>query len=125
MTTQLDKRFLTGGGTTPSATEVAKTLYKTPTLLTTWTRCGKVNCQCNAGHLHGPDHALYWRDGAEQRRRYVPARYLSAVQAILEERRDQRRLERQIHAHSLRMWRQLRHLAQDVEAQVRGERKNQ
>ena len=119
MTTLLEKGFLASADTAPSATEVAKTLYKTPTLLTSRTRCGKAKCHCNAGHLHGPYHVMYWREGVVQRRRYVPADELPAVQAILEERRNQQRLDRLRHAQSLRMWRQIGHLVADVEAHVR------
>lgn len=102
-----------------TALDVAKTLYKIPALLTTWTRCGKATCRCTSGHLHGPYHALYWREGAVQRRRYVPERELRAVQLILEERRNQRRLDRLRHAQSLHVWQQLGHLVADLEAQVR------
>lgn len=122
MTTRANKRFLAAASAAPSATEIAKTLYKTPTLLTTWTRCGKSNCRCNAGHLHGPYHALHWRDGPVQRRRYVPARELPAVQSILEERREQRRLERLLHVLSLDSWRQLGRLVEDAEARIYEER---
>ena len=26
-------------------------------------RCGKPNCECARGELHGPYHYRYWRDG--------------------------------------------------------------
>src|SRR5215207_2429629 len=89
-----ENRFLTGAGSARAATEIAKSLYKIPTLLTTWTRCGKPRCRCREGHLHGPYHALHWRDGAIQRRRYVRSGDVPAVRAILEKRREEWRAER-------------------------------
>src|SRR5215217_6033739 len=100
-----EKRFLTSAGSARGATEIAKTLYKIPALLTTWTRCGKPRCRCREGHLHGPYHALHWRDGTIQRRRYVHAVDVPAVRAILEQRRGQRATERLVHGLSLRSWR--------------------
>ena len=117
------KRFLTEAGSVRGATEIAKSLYKIPALLTTWTRCGKPHCRCREGHLHGPYHALHWRDGVVQRRRYVRAADVPAVQAVLEQRRHQRRAERLAHALSLRSWRQLAHLVEEYEARIHEERK--
>src|SRR5918995_6512535 len=94
MSANRNKRFLPGDHTARAATDIAKSLYKIPTLLTTWTRCGKPHCRCNEGQLHGPYHALHWRDGAIQRRRYVRTDDVPAVRAILEKRREQRRGER-------------------------------
>jgi hypothetical protein len=116
-----EKRFLADAEPERAATKIAKTLYKTPALLTTWTRCGKPNCRCNAGRLHGPYHALHWRDGAIQRRRYVRAAEVPAMRAILETRRRERADERLAHALSLRSWRQLVQLVVDVEARLREE----
>src|SRR5688500_9686032 len=106
MNPQAEKRFLTNAEPARPATEIAKSLYKIPALLTTWTRCGKPHCRCREEQLHGPYHALHWRDGAIQRRRYVRAADVPAVRAILEKRREQRRVERLAHALSLRSWRQ-------------------
>jgi hypothetical protein len=113
------KRFLLGDTAAPDTTEIAKSLYKIPTLLTTWTRCGKPNCRCIAGRLHGPYHALHWREGTVQRRRYVRATDVPAVRAILEQRRDQHRVERLAHALSLRSWRELVRLVEEYEARLR------
>jgi hypothetical protein len=102
-----------------SAIELVKVLHKIPTLLTTWVRCGKPTCRCNAGQLHGPYHALQWRDGVIQRRRYVRADDLPEVRAILENRRDERLAERLALSQSLQSWRALRRLAHEYEARVR------
>lgn len=116
---RMKKRFLTDAGSAPGAPDVAKTLYKIPTLLTTWTRCGKANCHCTTGRLHGPYHALHWREGTIQRRRYVTAAEVPAVRAILDQRRDARRRERLEHALSTRTWRQLARQIEMYEAQLR------
>jgi hypothetical protein len=119
-----EKRFLTDAEHARAATQIAKSLYKIPTLLTTWTRCGKPCCRCREGQLHGPYHALHWRDGAIQRRRYVRAADVPAVCAILDQRREQQRLERLFHALSLESWRQLAQLAEDYEARLHEEQEH-
>lgn len=116
------KRFLTVAAASPRATEIAKTLYKIPALLTTWTRCGKTNCRCATGRPHGPYHVLHWREGTVQRRRYVRKADVPAVRAILETRRAQRRAERFAYALSLHSWRELAALVAEVEASLRHER---
>lgn len=124
MSARAEKRFLPGADSPPRATEVAETLHKIPALLTTWTRCGKPRCRCREGHLHGPYHALHWREGAIQRRRYVRAADVPAVRAILETRREDRRLDRLALALSLRSWRELAQLVEDAEARLREEREH-
>ena len=117
-----EKRFLTRDGSVCTAPEIAKSLYKIPALLTTWTRCGKPRCRCREGHLHGPYHALHWRDGAIQRRRYVRAPDVPTVRAILEKRREQRRTERLAVALSMRSWRELSGWIAEYEARLHAER---
>jgi hypothetical protein len=121
MSRQSKKRFLADARPARGVTEIAETLYKIPALLTMWTRCGKPNCHCTAGHLHGPYHVLHWRDGGVQRRRYVRARDVPVVQAILDKRHEQRRTERLALALSFRTWRHLARLVEDYEAYLRAE----
>src|SRR5215213_10827452 len=118
MSANRNKRFLTSTEPARGATEIAKTLYKIPALLTTWTRCGKPACRCKAGRLHGPYHALHWRDGTIQRRRYVRATDVPAVRAILEKRREQRATERLALALSTRTWRELCQWVVEYEASL-------
>ena len=122
MSAEGEKRFLIGTPCTRGAPEIAKTLYKIPALLTTWTRCGKPACRCKAGRLHGPYHALHWRDGTIQRRRYVRTADTPAVRAILEKRREQRATERLALALSTRTWRELCQWVVEYEASLDGER---
>ncbi len=72
----------------PSALELAKTLYKTPALVRHRVRCGKPACRCATGEGHGPYWFLHWRDGGVQRRRYVRQADVSAVRAVVEQRRQ-------------------------------------
>ncbi len=37
-----------------------------------WKRCGRPNCRCRTGTLHGPYYELRWRDRGRHRKRYVP-----------------------------------------------------
>jgi hypothetical protein len=34
-------------------------------------RCGKVNCRCSGGELHGPYWYAYWTEGGRTRSRYI------------------------------------------------------
>ena len=113
-----EKRFLANAEPRREATELAKSLYKSPTLLTTWTRCGKPRFGCTEGQLHGPYHVLYWRDGLIQRRRYVRAADVPAVRAILAHRRAQRRADQQALADALHLWRALDRLVKEYEARL-------
>jgi hypothetical protein len=117
-----EKRFLTDAEPARAATEIAKTLYKIPALLTTWTRCGKPHCRCREGQLHGPYHALHWRDGSVQRRRYVRSGDVPSVRAILEKRREERRAERLALALSMHSWRELARRIAEYDASLDRER---
>ena len=74
--------------------EIAKTLYKTPALVSHRVRCGKPNCRCAAGAGHGPYHFLLWREGRRQRRRYVRRDEGAAGRAVIERRRADDRAAR-------------------------------
>ncbi|MEA3198629.1 MAG: hypothetical protein QOE90_57 [Thermoplasmata archaeon] len=43
----------------------------TYTFRTEGIRCGKTNCRCRAGQLHGPYTYKYWREGGRLRKAYV------------------------------------------------------
>ncbi len=36
-----------------------------------YVRCGKANCRCNDGRLHGPYHYRVWREGTRVFKQYV------------------------------------------------------
>ncbi len=46
-------------------------------------RCGKPNCRCARGALHGPYLYRRWREGGRQRCRYVRAEDAGAVREAL------------------------------------------
>ena len=56
-----------------------------------WVRCGKPNCRCAQGELHGPYWYRFWREGGCLHKKYVRPEDLDAVRAACEARRHQRR----------------------------------
>jgi hypothetical protein len=42
-------------------------------------RCGRQNCRCQRGLLHGPYAYRHWREGGQQRKKYVPMSRLGEV----------------------------------------------
>jgi hypothetical protein len=56
-----------------------------------YVRCGKANCRCNEGKLHGPYHYRVWREGARVFKQYVKP-------ADLEMTRERCRLYRSLFA---------------------------
>jgi hypothetical protein len=57
-------------------------------------RCGKPNCKCSQGELHGPYYFRFWRDGGRLRKQYVRAADVAATQAACEGRRNEQRAVR-------------------------------
>ena len=54
-------------------------------------RCGKVNCRCAKGELHGPYYLRRWQRYGKKCSKYVKKRELSATfQACLEYKRNRR-----------------------------------
>lgn len=52
-------------------------------------RCGKPNCRCARGQLHGPYYYRRWRDDSgRQRKAYVPRKQSEQVRQALEKTRD-------------------------------------
>jgi hypothetical protein len=98
-----------------SALEIAKTLYKTPCLVSHRVRCGKPNCRCATGEGHGPYWFLHWREGAIQRRRYVRQADVDAVRTVIERRQRHDRETRLLLAYSLADLRRLRTWLRDLE----------
>jgi hypothetical protein len=52
-----------------------------------WRRCGKPNCRCAKGRLHGPYYVRRWREGGRQRKELVRPENLLVVLAAIEERK--------------------------------------
>ena len=55
-------------------------------------RCGKPNCKCAHGELHGPYHYRFWRDeNGRQHKEYVRKADLEAVKAACEATHQQQK----------------------------------
>jgi hypothetical protein len=50
-------------------------------------RCGRPNCHCRAGRLHGPYFVRRWREGGRQRKAYVPRAQVATALLAIESRR--------------------------------------
>ncbi len=114
--------FLPGAAGSPSAVEVAETLYKTPALVFHRVRCGKPTCRCATAEGHGPFAFLYWREGKTQRRRYVRRAELPAVRAVVDRRRREQASLRAAFADDLALLRRLDHVLRELEAALTAER---
>lgn len=73
--------------------KTGKTLPKTlpGAVCKQWVRCGKPNCRCTRGELHGPYWYRFWREDAKLRKSYVKPCDLDVVRAACEARRRERR----------------------------------
>ena len=76
----------------PPAPEKANTLPKMlpGAVCTEWKKCGKSNCRCAGGEMHGPYYYRYWREGGRLRKTYVPHRSVVEVAECCQARRLQR-----------------------------------
>lgn len=50
-------------------------------IVTERVRCGKPNCRCARGELHGPYHYRRWRSGGIHHKEYVRPQYLDRTKA--------------------------------------------
>lgn len=59
-----------------------------------YVKCGRANCKCAKGELHGPYHLLRWKVGEQKITRYVKKReeqeVFAAVSAYKQEQAEQR-----------------------------------
>jgi hypothetical protein len=56
-----------------------------------WVRCGRPNCRCACGQLHGPYFYHFVRENGRLRKRYVRLADAEGVRAACEARQRQRR----------------------------------
>ncbi len=61
-----------------------------------YVRCGKANCHCASGELHGPYYYRIWRDGMRTRKVYVKPENVDAVRAVCESNSERMAQLRQI-----------------------------
>jgi hypothetical protein len=50
-------------------------------------KCGRRNCRCHEGLLHGPYLYRHWREDGRQKKKFVPMRRLSEVLLEMESQR--------------------------------------
>ncbi len=55
-----------------------------------WVRCGRPNCRCAKGRLHGPYHYHFWREGGKLRKQYVKPEAVEDMRERCEARRRHR-----------------------------------
>jgi hypothetical protein len=75
-----------------------------------WVRCGRPNCHCARGRLHGPYHYRFFRHRGRLRKRYVKPADIGDVRAGCEARREARRRDRRELAVALREFRRIQDL---------------
>ncbi len=46
-------------------------------------RCGRPNCRCARGRMHGPYSYLYWREDGRLRKRYIRAADTRCIRAAV------------------------------------------
>lgn len=77
-------------------------------------RCGRSNCRCAQGELHGPYHYRYWREGRTRRKAYVRKEEVSTVQDACDAYRTEQRECREIMQESAAEWRRLKALLKEL-----------
>jgi hypothetical protein len=102
-----------GIGVTPMLANKAETLPKTlpGTVCAQWVRCGRWNCRCATGKLHGPYYYRLWRDGGKLRKTYVRRSEVDRVRARCEARRQ---FQRDLQA-GWQGWRQMVAIVREAE----------
>src|SRR5438552_1243775 len=60
-----------------------------------WVRCGRENCRCANGDLHGPYLYRFYREGGRLRKAYVKRADVAAVMAACRARQDELQRERE------------------------------
>jgi hypothetical protein len=50
-------------------------------------RCGRANCRCQQGLLHGPYLYRHWREGGRQKKEFISMRRLSGLLLEMEKQR--------------------------------------
>ena len=80
-----------------------------------WVTCGRSNCRCRRGLLHGPYYYRFWREGGRLRKQYVKAVHLDRIRAACEARRKRR----QELVATREDWRELVTIVKEAEKQCR------
>jgi len=81
-------------------------------------RCGKPDCRCASGKLHGPYFYCFWREGGRLRKAYIPKADVDEVRDICQANRR----TRQMLDIDFDLWRTLQLELREVENNVRANR---
>ncbi len=76
-------------------------------------RCGRKNCHCASGELHGPYFYRFWREDGRLRKKYVKQ---ADAEPLLAAQAAERRRKSEIHT-SLELCRRLQDLLRGMETQ--------
>ena len=74
-------------------------------ILTQFKQCGRSNCRCATGYLHGPYYYRVWMVRGERIKKYVKKSELSGVQAGIYERRRHTAEARRMNQEAKQNWR--------------------
>lgn len=92
--------------------------YLSGAVVEKYRKCGKPNCRCANGTLHGPYHYRTWREAGKQQWQYIPR---SEVQAVMQACETNRRVQKRLRQERGRMQEVLqrsRDLLREVEQQL-------
>lgn len=75
-----------------------------------WKKCGKPNCRCARGELHGPYFYRFWWSGGHQRKSFIKASEVEQVREACEDYRRFKTLRRESRARQRQQMRYLQKL---------------
>jgi hypothetical protein len=81
-------------------------------------RCGKPNCRCAKGELHGAYFYRFWREGVKLRKQYIPRSQVEQVRAACAAYRAEREKERLQREQGWQTFRELMSLLRNLEGQT-------
>lgn len=85
------------------------------TVVAHFIRCGRINCKCAKGELHGPYHYHYWRDEQGRHKRYVRQSQVAAIQAACAAYRIKQAVARERLKQTRTEWRKLKAMLKELE----------
>ena len=77
-------------------------------ILTQFKQCGRSNCKCSNGSLHGPYTYLIWMVNGKRFKKYVKNSEKQAIIAAVSAYRQQRSAQRQVNERNAQLVRQIR-----------------
>ena len=78
-------------------------------------RCGRENCRCSRGELHGPFHYRFYYSAGKPRKKYVRKQDLLAVRKACSIYKEQRIVWRTMIQDAQKQWRELREQLKEFE----------